>query len=234
MRFRRQYALLVICGFVAGCGVTSTTQAPATSTDAGIARLFDPATVLTDAWEHILLKGGTDYQMAIFDNRLAIRAYGRHSASMLARRVSLDPTRCQAFSWSWSATTLQQSADLTLKSREDVAASVFVLFGDPGFLFDPKPVPTIRYVWTNTRALHESIIDNPYLPEFVKSIVLRNGPQQSGSWVTETRSLAEDYALAFKGARPPAVHAIALFTDNDQTGEAVEAFYGVGTVRCSS
>ena len=40
----------------------------------------------------------------------------------------------------------------------------FVMFGDPGSFSAPREVPTIRYVWTNSRQQIEDIVDSPYLP----------------------------------------------------------------------
>jgi hypothetical protein len=167
------------------------------------------------------------------DGRLAIRAVGRHSAPLLIRRVSIDPELCPVVEWSWSVTRMQHGADLYVKEQEDVAASVFLLFGDPGFLFDSKPVPTMRYVWTNGKVPIESIVDSPYMPGTVRSIVVESGMDRIGGWITERRDVMEDFLNAF-GYRPTErIHAVALFTDNDQTEEPVEAYYGSGRALCT-
>lgn len=198
------------------------------------ARLFDAATVLDDAWQHLTLNESTEYRLATEGGRVAIRAIGRSSASGLIRRVSIDPQRCPTIEWSWSASRVQPSADLTKKEQEDVAASVFLLFGDPGFLFDPKPVPTIRYVWTNADAEAGAVIDNPYLPGVVRSIVVQRGAVDGNTWVTERRNVLADYQKAFGQPPGAAIRAIVLFTDNDQTNEPVEAYYGAGHALCGS
>lgn len=194
--------------------------------------LFNPETVLEDAWQHLVLNGKTEYRLVAKGSRVAIRAVGTGSASGLIRRVSVDPSQCPVFEWSWSVSKLQAAADLTSKDREDVAASVFLLFGDPGFLFDPKPVPTIRYVWTNDKAAAGDVIDNPYLPGVVRSIVVERGAVTGGIWVTERRNVREDYRQAFGASPDAAIRAVVLFTDNDQTNEPVEAYYGAGHALC--
>jgi len=195
-------------------------------------RLFDAETVLLDEWRHVPLAGTTDYRIVMHAGRIAIRAVGRSSASALMRRVAVDPARCRWIEWSWNVSRIQETADLRVKDREDVAASVFLLFGDPGFLFDPQPVPTLRYVWTNGRVAPETVVDNPYLPGVVRSIVVRSGAGAAGRWITERRDVAADYRLAFGRAPEGGIHAIALFTDNDQTQEPVEAYYGQGRMAC--
>jgi len=202
----------------------------------GLARgaaLFDPETALTDGWEHVTLKGETEYRLAVMNGRIAFRAIGRGSASMIARRVQFNPHQCPVLEWTWCVTRLQATANLQEKSLEDVAASVFVLFGDPGFLFDPKPVPTLRYVWTNDRHPPGAVIDNPYLPGVVRSVVVRRGLVPGDAWVTEKRNLVEDFRAAFGRPAPGGIHVVALFTDNDQTAEPVEAYYGAGRIVCS-
>ncbi len=148
------------------------------------------------------------------------------------RRVEIDTDQCPEIEWSWSVSVLQPSADIRIREREDVAASIFLLFGDPGFVFDPSPVPTLRYVWTNERVAVESVIDSPYMPGTVRSLVVRSGIHGSGQWTTQKRDVGRDFRTAFGYAPPGPVRAVAIFTDNDQTGEDVEAYYEWARVLC--
>ncbi len=49
--------------------------------------LVHAETTIRDAWLHMPLRGSTDYRLAVFEDRVAIRAVGRNSASGLIRRV---------------------------------------------------------------------------------------------------------------------------------------------------
>jgi hypothetical protein len=194
--------------------------------------LYDPATAIGDAWQHLQLRGKSNYTIAVAGGRIAIRASADNSASGLIRRIDIDPMRCRHIEWSWRVDRVQPSADIRVKDREDVAASIFLLFGDPGFLSDPVAVPTLRYVWTNHRVRREAVIENPYMKDAVHSLVVRNEAHMTGRWVTERRDLRADYRRAF-GADPEApISAVAIFTDNDQTREPVTAFYGRARVFC--
>ena len=96
-----------------------------------------------------------------------------------------------------------------------------------------KPVPTLRYVWTNGNVPTGDIVDNPYLPGIVRSIVVESGTDRIGGWITERRNVIQDFLNAF-GYRPAErIHAVVLFTDNDQTQEPVEAYYGSGRMLCA-
>jgi hypothetical protein len=168
----------------------------------------------------------------VSDGEVVIRAEGQKSASGLMRSVDVDFKNCPTIEWRWRADELQHSANLRDKKFEDVAASIFLLFGDPGFMSNPEPVPTLRYVWTNENHTKEEVIDNPYLPGIVRSIVIRSG--ESGSWFTERRNVSKDYERAFGSAPKDTIHAIAIFTDNDQTQEPVTAYYRWARIQCAA
>ena len=196
--------------------------------------LFDPATVIQDQWQHMPLRWETEYRLVYLDGRLALRAVGRESASGVIRRVQVDPNRCPVLEWTWRVERLQSEADLRVKESDDVAASLFLLFGDPGFFSNPDPVPTLRYVWTNDRVAEGAVIDNPYMPGIVRNIVVRTGTEHIGEWVTERRNIVADFKRAFGEEPTNAIEAFALFTDNDQTKEPVEAYYAYARLLCAT
>jgi len=178
------------------------------------------------------LRGRTDYSVIVLDQRLVVRAQGRNSASGLLREVEVDVEQCAELVWSWRVDKLQPAADIRIKAKEDVAASVFLLFGDPGMLVSPDPVPTLRYVWTNDKVAEETIVDNPYLPGVVRSLVVRSGDQHLGKWLIERRNVYDDFFEAFGHAPEEDLYAVALFTDNDQTRQPVQAYYEWIDIRC--
>lgn len=156
--------------------------APLRNADRGIdTALFDPATVLQDEWQHLRLKHETNYHLVPLNGGVAFRATGNDSASGLTRRIMIDPSRCPVVEWEWLVNKVQPSAHLYRKDRDDVGASILLLFGDPGFLFDPRPVPTVRYLWTNKNVADEEVIDNRYLPGIVRRIVVRRGARGEAS-----------------------------------------------------
>ena len=200
----------------------------------GGAYLFHAENTLQDEWIHARLRGETDYRLAVFEGHVAIRARGRGSASGLIRDIDLDPRICSEIEWAWAVTKLQQHVDLHDRSGDDVAASLFLLFGDPGSFLAPQPVPTLRYVWTSEAAAEGDVIANPYMAQSVKSIVVETGTQTSPSWIVERRNILEDFETAFGSPPEASVQAIALFTDNDQSLEPVEAYYGWARPHCLS
>lgn len=196
--------------------------------------LFAPETALVDGWRHVELEGVTEWRLVEVDGELAIRARAEGTASGVMRRVVFDVPPCSAAQWRWRVDALPAGADLRARSGDDVAAALFFVFGDPldeGFL--PHPVPTLRYVWATEPHGRGQIVDNPYLPDHVRNVVLESGRDRLGRWVTEQRDLAADFRRAF--GRPPdhPVEGIALFSDSDQTGGSGLAYFGAGRVRCA-
>ena len=227
---RRWWAAAGLAPLLAACAAAPSDRHGAGA--AGERVLFAPETAIQDEWQPVVLRGETEYRLAVLDGRLAIRAVGRHSASGLLRSVQVDPSRCPVLEWTWRVERLQPDADIRVKERDDVAASLFLFFGDPGLLINPNRVPTLRYVWTSARVPVGAVVDSPYVPGIVRNLVVESGEGRLGRWVSERRRIADDFEQAF-GRRPTAaVQAIALFTDNDQTGQPVEAYYAGARVLC--
>ena len=139
-----------------------------------------PTTFRADGWHHLPLHGKTDYSVVERDGRTTIMAIGRHTASGLARRVNIDPKTCRHIRWSWRVDQMQTEIDLGQKSKEDVAASLFLTFGDPGFMMMPNPVPTLRYVWTTEHMTIGELLDNPFQPDIIRTIVVENRTDRAG------------------------------------------------------
>jgi hypothetical protein len=229
-----RYLLVVIAVALSACTtIPSDKDTEQTSSSHADQQLFSAEQAIQDEWQHLVLAGKTHYKLAVFDGQVAISAEGRQSASALIRPVSLNTINCPVVEWSWYVKDLQEDADIRRRDSEDVAASLYLMFGDPGFLFNPKPVPTLRYVWSNAKVANESIVDSPYLPGTVRSLVLRNNLTDHEKWVMEKRNVVADFKNAFGRLPDSEVQAIALFTDNDQTRQPVLAYYGSARAVCN-
>jgi len=197
--------------------------------------VLDISRIIDDRWEHLAVKGHTKFRIIAMDRELALHATGtaKGNASGLIRRIDVSTAKCRYLNWRWRVAQLQPSANLSNKATDDVAAAVFILFGDPGFLSNPDPVPTLRYVWTTTAHQVGDIIPNPYMPKFVRNVVIRVGASQTMGWTDEHRDIVADFEKSFGHAPRDHIYAIAIFTDNDQTKEAVESYYQSIALNCS-
>lgn len=190
----------------------------------GPLQLADPAAPIEKSWTHQRFGVATEYTRVTRDGVPAIRAVGRTSASGLYRDVRYNVVEHPWLVWSWRVERLQRNADIRTKAREDFAAAIFVIFGRPSMA--NRNVPTLAYVWTNGQLPENAIVDSPHHPGTVRSIVARSGSVRLGQWSGERRNVVDDFRRAFGREPPSVVEVIALFTDNDQTGEPVEAYYG--------
>lgn len=190
----------------------------------GPLQLADPVAPIDEAWTHQRFGVPTDYTRVTRDGVPAIRAVGRTSASGLYRDVRYNVVEHPWLAWTWRVDRLQRTADIRTKAREDFAAAIFVIFGRPSMA--NRNVPTLAYVWTSGQLPENTIVDSPHHPRIVRSVVVRSGDVRLGQWSRERRNVIDDFRNAFGRDPPNTVEVIALFTDNDQTGESVEAYYG--------
>ncbi|MCR9220932.1 MAG: DUF3047 domain-containing protein [Alphaproteobacteria bacterium] len=224
---------------LAGCAGLATTSdrlatgSPAPAAAGGALSVLDVATMLQDGWRIQPVRGLTDFRIAVVDGALAVTATGRGGASGLIRPLEADPKRCRRLRWTWRVDAIQQGADLATRAGDDVAASVFVLFGDPGALGPVEPVPTLKYVWVGGDHAPGAIQPNPYMPDHVVNVVAATRDAPLGQWRTQTRDLYADYETAFGDPPEDWIEAVAIFTDNDQTGEPVTAHYRDIALICS-
>lgn len=186
--------------------------------------VLEPGAALDGIWNEGLFGRKTEYSRTEIGGVPAIRAVGRNSASGLHRELKFRPVEHPWLEWTWRVDQLHASADIRDAKREDFGAAIFVLFGRPGVL--RRDVPTLGYVWTNDKLRVGDVVISPHHRGRSRSLVLQAGTQKLGTWVQERRNLVEDYRRAFGADPPEAVEAIALWTDNDQTGDPVEAYYG--------
>ncbi len=189
--------------------------------------LVDPEAPLSATWTHRTFGTATEYASATVDGRPAIRAVGRKSASGLYREVGYRVTDYPWLEWTWRVERLQSDADIRTKAGQDFAAAIFLIFEEPMLFM--KHTWTLSYVWTNDRVPAETLVLSPHVPETSRALVVESGTHRLGRWVREKRNVPGDFRRAFDREPPETVRTLVLFTDNDQTGQPVEAYYG--TVR---
>jgi hypothetical protein len=205
--------------------VATILTAPPSSTRAEAPLLLaDPTWPVEQAWTHRTFGATTLYESVMLDGVPAIRAIGRESASGLYRETPYRVGDRPWLEWTWRVDQLQETADIRVKSREDFAAAIFLMFGRPSMT--NREVPTLAYVWTSGRVPVSAVVASPHRPGSVRSIIVRSGAADLGQWMRERRDVFEDFRRAFGQEPTDPVEIVAVFTDNDQTGEPVEAYYG--------
>jgi hypothetical protein len=203
----------VIGGILA---ILSALTSPARADEIPVSRL---ATEGLTGWESKSFKGTTEYRVIKEDGRTVVKATSRDAASGMIRKISFQPSKHRYLRWSWKVAGTVRGGDEKLKSGDDYAARLYVIF--PGrFFWQTK---AINYIWANKLAKGESI-PNAFTSN-AGMIAVESGNSHAGQWLTEERDLLADYRTLFN-IEPPEAEAIAIMTDTDNTGGTAEAWYG--------
>jgi len=181
----------------------------------------------------------TTYTLVKDGNEVVVRAVAESSASGLVREIKINPKEYPIVQWRWKVMNTLKKGDVSRKEGDDYCARIYITFEyDPsrlGFFDKAKyemirllygqypPIGAINYIW-ESRAPKGTMVPNPYIDRVIM-IVVESGESKLNQWVTEERSLYEDYKKAF-GQEPPKISGVAIMTDTDNTGESVTAYYG--------
>jgi hypothetical protein len=186
----------------------------------------------------------TQYSVVTFDDRRVVKAEAEGSYANVLHALAVDPGTTPILRWSWRVERFPARSDLSIKSGDDLAAKVCVLFDLPltrlSFFDRVKielgrrlfkldlPAATICYVWDRTLP-PGTWLPNAYTNR-VRMLVLRSAKVgDQGRWFEERRDLRADFVRAF-GAEAdgglPVVAAIGFATDADTTGDSALAYFG--------
>ncbi len=225
-------ARLGLAGALAACEALSPPAASKPPDLDEVFPIFTAGDALMKDWRRVQVWSVSEWRLEVLDGEIVIAPAVDGSSTALGRWIKFDTETCPVAEWTWRVDALPETADLTSRDAEDVAASVIFVFGDPGSINNPDPTPTLRYVWATETNGVGTVVDSPYFPGVLRSLVVRSGPAPAAR-VTERRNLREDYAAAFGELPAEPVYAFALYSDNDHNREPVTAYYLDARVLCS-
>lgn len=192
-------------------------------------------------WMEYALPGKrtTRYTSLMLKGRPVVHATADAAASVLRRKVRLEPSELGKVHFSWRVAALIERADLSDRDHSDSPARLILAFdGDHSRLSlrdqltfelahavsgERPPFATLMYVW-DTKAAPETVIHSGRTDR-VRKIVLESGGDRLGSWHHYQRDIAADFRKTF-GEEPGALVSVGLMTDADNTRASAEAWYG--------
>jgi hypothetical protein len=146
----------------------------------------------------------------------------KHMNFPIVNKAGIDIYKTPILTWKWRVTQIPQGANEDDNDKNDVAASIYVVF-DMGRVALFKKVPkSIRYTWSST------LKKGTELSKFFgnqKIIVLQSGKEGLGKWHTFQRNIVEDYKRLFGDDPPKKPLAILILSDGDSTGHRAVADY---------
>lgn len=192
-------------------------------------------------WTHWRLPGKTptDFRAVRHDGRDALAARSQAAASLVRKRLRVEPQDLGRLRFSWQVAELIAQADMALREAEDSPVRIVLAFEGDRSKFSPRdamlaemtraitgeemPYATLMYVWCNTRE-PGTVIHNPRTSR-IRKIVLESGAARLNRWLDYERDIRADYERAF-GEAPGALVGIAVMTDTDNTRGRTRAWYG--------
>lgn len=153
------------------------------------------------------------------DSKADFRAFGVQASALSLDGV--DIADWPLLSWRWQVSAALVGADAKKKAGDDYAARLYLVFSDSRW--NPLALRTLIYIWDNQLPVG-TVLPNTWAPGRARMIVLRTGNADASRWVSEARNVHDDFIEAF-GHEPPALKAIVVAADTDQTGEAVTTLF---------
>jgi hypothetical protein len=192
-------------------------------------------------WQHQPLPKvprGNTFEIVEDAGRRVLRVRSSSSASSWITRLAGETSPRPALRWQWKVSRAVAGSDVTLKQGDDYAARLYVLFDLPASRLSladrlklqaartlsgsDVPAAALCYVWGRAQPVGATAW-NPYTDR-VRMVVVDSGDALATQWRPVQRDLRRDWEEAFGGAMP-AVAAIAVGADTDNTGESVDAWF---------
>ncbi len=171
-------------------------------------------------WEEQSFVGHTDYQLVQENQRQILQAVSAASASGLFYEADIDLEKTPYLNWSWKVENVYRGNDEQTREGDDYPARIFVVVSGGLFFWETK---AINYAWTSQQAVgstwESAVTRNAVM------LSLRSGETEAGQWLNEKRNIREDFQTLF-GEDVLMIHAIAIMSDSDNTGQSTRAYYG--------
>lgn len=242
----RTSVAIALVALASGCATVSSELAP---TEVAAFSRNRPGAELPRGWEPMIIartKSPTRYELVVDSEsqQVVVHAYADRAASGLKQRLSIDPSDRPTISWRWRVSRLIEGADNTDRHAEDSPVRLVLFFdGDKASLPTAEqakldlarlvsgremPYATLIYIWENRLPVGH-VIPSSHTSR-VRMIVAGSGTDRLGQWKQFERNYVDDFRRAF-GEAPGRLIGVGILTDTDNTGRAVDAYYGDITVR---
>ena len=166
-------------------------------------------------WQVKEKSGKADFAVVNDDGLAAVRLRSASTSFSLQREVNIDLKQYPLLTWQWKVTKLPEGGDFRKSDADDQAAQLFLAF---------SKTRAIVYLWDTTAP--QGTNGDAAAPFFmsIKAVVVRSGGAESGSWLTETRNVYDDYRKLF-GEEPDGIHGVRMQINSQHTETSAESYF---------
>lgn len=147
----------------------------------------------------------------------------------LERPVNVDIREYRYINWTWRAMKLPEGGDVRRAGADDQALQIYVALSPIGFPHKLN-TPVITYLWDNEAPKGPVVRGSSALTKYVRYLIVRNGNDDLGRWITEKRNIYEDYRTLFgdvKNGEPAGpTQGIRIYINSQHTGSSAEGYIG--------
>ncbi len=172
-------------------------------------------------WEEHRFAGSTRYTLVEMDGREALQAQcaaGEASGRYLRR--SIDLTETPVLEWSWRVDDVLDGVDERTRDGDDYPARVYVVYEHRVLRWRTR---ALNYVWAS-----EQPAGSDWPNAFARQahmIAVRSGEPDAPGWFREQRNVRDDFRR-YHGRDIDEIQVVAIMTDCDNAGQALEGWYG--------
>lgn len=167
-------------------------------------------------WQIKEKSGKADFAVVKQGDRHVFRMKSENTSFSLQKEVNVDLKQYPVLTWKWKVARLPAGGDFRRSGTDDQAAQLFLAF---------SKTKAIVYIWDTTapKGLIGEASALPFMT--IKAMVMRSGAAETGTWITESRNVYEDYKKLF-GKEPPPVAGVRLQINSQHTKTSAESWFG--------
>lgn len=223
IRFIIKVQLCMLISFVMNAKVYAELDEPINFSDisSSTIKILNVDNFTSKNWEEVNFNGLTHYQVETHNQKNALKAESKQSASGLLFKKEIDLSKTPYLNWSWRLEKGLPELPETTKAGDDYAARIYIIHSGGWFFWQTK---ALNYVWSSRNVKGQSW-PNAYAPDNALMKAVRDNSDVSGIWLSEKRHVQKDFKV-WLGEDISQIEGVAIMTDTDDSKGHAVVYYG--------
>ncbi|MBI5885844.1 MAG: DUF3047 domain-containing protein [Deltaproteobacteria bacterium] len=171
-----------------------------------------------DGWTVKDWTGRSGIDVVETDAGRALHLVSKGSSSAIYRDMEVDVSEYRYINWKWKVVSLPKGGDVRVKSADDQAAQLYVIF--------PKWPASVNsrllgYIWDTSTPAGLSVTSTKM--STTRYVVVESGAKGLGLWHQERRNVYEDFKTLFGDEKLKAGR-VSIMIDSDDTNGSAESY----------